>query len=202
MENIKFVKKSEKSIITGACQCCFPHVFEKHLTPSGKMEYSITLLVKKDDPMLADLKQMMKAALTEKFGDKLSPGWHNPLQDGDAKAEKYPEMAGFYTLKFSDAKNAPLVVDRGKSEIMNPREIYAGCWVRVQFDVYAFDYQVNGVSVKKGVGFGMRLVQKLADGEPFVRGTGPTTADDLPDLDPQEKKPAAGTIADAFGDGW
>ena len=196
MENIKFVKKSEKSLITGACQCCFPHVFEKHqFQDGGRAEYSITLLVKKDDPMLVDLKQTMKAALMEKFSGKIPPGWHNPIIDGDTKADKYPEMAGYYTLKFGDSRNPPLVVDRAKSEIMNQKEIYAGCWVRVQFDVYAFD------KVTRGVGFGLRLVQKLADGEPFGSGSAPASADDLPDLAPLEK-PAAGTIADAFGDGW
>jgi hypothetical protein len=171
-------------------------VFEKHqFQDGGRAEYSITLLVKKDDPMLVDLKQTMKAALMEKFSGKIPPGWHNPIIDGDTKADKYPEMAGYYTLKFGDSRNPPLVVDRAKSEIMNQKEIYAGCWVRVQFDVYAYD------KVTRGVGFGLRLVQKLADGEPFGSGSAPASADDLPDLAPLEK-PAAGTIADAFGDGW
>jgi hypothetical protein len=174
---IKHVKLSDKTMLSGACRCSFPHVFEKHAFQDGQAgEYSITLLLPKDDPMVADLKAMMKAAMLGKFGGKIPSTWDNPCRDGDDKADKYPEMAGHYTLKCSDKRTAPLVVGADKTEIMDAREIYPGCWVRVKFDVFAYDHPL-----KKGIAFGLRLVQKVGDGEPFgdVRHD---SADDLPDL--------------------
>lgn len=188
MDKVKHQKMSEKTMLSGAVRCSFPHVFEKHAFQEGKEgEYSITMLVPKDDPMIPELKAMMKVALTEKFGTKIPKDFDNPVRDGDDKVDKYPEMAGHYTLKCGDKKNQPLIVDRTKAEIMDAREIYPGCWVRVKFDVYAYDHPM-----KKGVAFGLRLVQKVADGEPFGDARH-DSADDLPDL-PTD----AGTV----GDDW
>lgn len=195
MENIKFVKLSEKTFLSGACRCCFPHVFEKHtFQDPEKADYSITLLVKKDDPILPELKATMKAVLMEKFNGKIPAGWHNPIMDGDDKSDKYPEMVGHYAMKIADKRNQPFVVDRAKAEILDRRAIYAGCWVRVKFDVYAFD------KVTKGVNFGLRTVQKLADGEPFGNVTN-ASADDLPDLAPPEPKQAVTKPGTTFDDG-
>lgn len=168
-------------VLTGAHQISFPHLFELHTFPgSDRSEYSCTLLVKKDDRIVPALEKMVQTALAAKFGKKIPANWWNPIQDGDDKADRYPEMAGHYTIKISDRKNQPLVVGPDKMEITDAREIYAGSWVRVKFEVYAYD------NIKKGVGFGLRLVQKLADGEPFGNFA-PEKVEDLPDLELPDK---------------
>ena len=176
IDKVKPQKTKENQLLTGALRCSFPHLFEKYyFQGQDKGEYSLQLLIPKDDPTARMLADMVKKAMVEKFNGKIPNGWWNPLQDGDDKADKYPEMAGHWVIKVSDKNNQPLVVDQKKQEIMDARDIYAGCYVRVKLDVYAFN------NVQKGAGFGLRLVQKIADAESF--GRAPERAEELPDLE-------------------
>jgi len=59
----------------------------------------------------------------------------------------------------------PVVVDRQVRPILDPSEVYSGCYARVS--MVAFVYNTAG---KKGVSFGLRNVQKLEDGEALAGG--------------------------------
>ena len=54
----------------------------------------------------------------------------------------------------------PGIVDKDLNEILDPDEVYSGCWGRVSLNFYPFD-----VSGNRGVGVGLNNVQKLKDGE-------------------------------------
>jgi hypothetical protein len=53
-------------------------------------------------------------------------------------------------------------VDRRVQPIVDPREIYPGCFVIAS--VRAFTYDTRG---NKGVSFGLNHIQKIADGTPI-----------------------------------
>ena len=167
---------SGNAVISGAYQCSFPHLFEMHV-PKGatRGEYAITLLIPKNDPMVAPLVELIKKSVIAKFGEAPKK-WVNPLRDGDENSDSYPEQAGHWTLKINNKRDQPLVVDRDKMEITDAREIYPGAVVRAKFEVFAYD------NVNKGVGCGLKYVQKIADAEPFS-GSAPEKIDDIPDLD-------------------
>lgn len=190
-KKVPFKKLNDTTLISGAFQCSFPHVFEMHkneMYPDSKPEASISLLVPKGDPFAKAVMEMIHTRMAERYGknkDKWPEDWKKPISDGDKKSDKYPEMAGCYVVKMSSKRDLPLVLDAAKKEIMDAREIYPGCVVRVKFDSFAS---------KKfhSIGFGLKLVQKIADAEPFGGASAPENADDLDDLDLPAAKSNAG----------
>jgi hypothetical protein len=58
------------------------------------------------------------------------------------------------------SKTKPGVVDKDLNEILDPEEVYSGCYARVS--VNFFPYNTNG---NKGVGCGLNNLQKIADGD-------------------------------------
>jgi hypothetical protein len=66
--------------------------------------------------------------------------------------------------------NQPGVVDAAVQPILNPSELYSGCYGRVSIRFYV--YNKNG---NRGIACGLGNVQKLADGEPLAAGM--TTAE-------------------------
>jgi len=71
------------------------------------------------------------------------------------------------------------VVDKNLNAILDPDEVYSGCYGRVNVNFYPYDW--NGT---RGIAAGLNHVQKLADGE-RLGGGGPTVekafAEDIPD---------------------
>jgi hypothetical protein len=200
---VPYRKLSDTTLVTGAYRCSFPEIFELKSSerfPDRKPECSITLLVSEGDPMAKELAGMIKGVMTAKFNGKIPYKWRNPMRKAEEfDPEKYPEYAGHWVLKINNKRDLPAVFGPEKDikgnlvPITNPREIYPGCVVRVKFDVYAYSGEFEGA------GLSLRLVQKIADMEPFGRGGGaPETGDDLDDLDlPATAKVEA---ADPFAD--
>jgi len=185
---VPYNKLSETTIVTGAYRCSFPEIFELKSSerfPDRKPECSITLLVPYGDPMAKELARMIKSAMNAKFQGKVPFKWRNPMRKADEfDPEKYPEYEGHWVIKANNKRDLPAVFEAAKDAkgnlipITNPREIYPGCVVRVKFDVYAYKGEFEGA------GFSLRLVQKIADMEPFGNGAGKQeTGDDLGDLD-------------------
>jgi hypothetical protein len=52
----------------------------------------------------------------------------------------------------------PGIVDKDLNEILDPDEVYSGCWGRASINFYAFNTNGN-----KGVGVGLNNIQKLKD---------------------------------------
>lgn len=199
-DKVKHVRLNEKQWLSSACQCTFPYVFEVRTSekyPNSTPETSITILIDKTDPFAKELHKRIHEMMTAEYGgnkDRWPEGWNNPLKKGDRKADKYPEYEGKLTLKAGLKKKCPTVVDASKNEILDAAEIYSGCYVRIKFDLY----QMSKKKGYHGVGVGLRLVQKIADAEPFVEGAAPEKAEELPDLDPS----VAGASNTSSGDSW
>ena len=75
----------------------------------------------------------------------------------------------------ANSTRKPGIVDKDLNEILDPDEVYSGCWGRVSINFYPFNTNGN-----KGVGAGLNNVQKLKDGE-RLGGSAASAEDDFSD---------------------
>lgn len=164
---------NENTITTGKARLSYEHLFTPHIHPGGKPEdakYSVTVLVPKTD--IATKQRIDTAVAAAKqtgvskcWGGAMPPMVAVPVYDGDGvrlNGEKFgAECAGCWVFTASCAQ-LPQVVDLGCNPIINPTEVYSGCYARV--NVSFFPYNSSG---KRGVGCGLNCLQKLEDGEPL-----------------------------------
>lgn len=155
------MKTEGTSVLTGVARASYVHLFDKEEL-SGK--YCVTLLIKKSDTKtVGDIKRAIGAveAAYKSEGGKKRLG--NSLHDGDGvspKGNDYgPECKGCYVLKVSSTTQ-PRVFDRSGTEILDPEEVYSGCYVRAIINAFAYDK--NGSS---GISFSLNGMQKWRDGE-------------------------------------
>ena len=129
-------------------------------------------LISKTVPSAA-VEEAIKDGIKSKWnGRKPSKLW-DPLQDGDDKADTNPEYADcwFVTAK---SNSRPGVVDAEKVEIMDPEEIYSGCYGRASITFYPYNKSSNGI------GAALNNVQKLSEGE-RLGGSRASAEDDFAD---------------------
>lgn len=159
----------ETKVVTGKVRLSYVHLNEPHSGfPNQEPKFSTVILVPKDDETTVNkILRAQQAALKEgeagKFGGKAPKNWKNTFRDGDEEGdlERNPEYAGHYFMTVSNFQK-PGLVDKDVNPILDPTEVYSGCYARVSMN--AFPFNSNGA---KGVSFGLRHVQKLADGEPL-----------------------------------
>jgi hypothetical protein len=167
--------KKQAIIVTPEFRVSYPNVFKARKNDmNGKDEYSIVALFKKGED-LSKLKAAAEEAMAKKFGadkKKWPKNFKTPFRDQGEKEktaddgstflpEGYVAGAIFMNLR---SQRRPIVVDRQRNEITPDREedFYPGCYARANISCYAYDTAGN-----KGVAFGLSMVQKLRDGEPF-----------------------------------
>jgi len=155
-----------KQLVTPKFRVAFPHLFEKETFDEGEPKFSVTMLFPKDTD-LAPLKNAVKAAIDEKWGDKRPKGLKLPFKDGDAVDEEgellypYSGYEGHISVKASSRYDVG-IVDLKKVPIIDPEEVYGGCYGRAFVQAAAFDLKTS-----KGVTLYLVHFQKLADGEKF-----------------------------------
>lgn len=167
-------QKVTVDLTTGIGTLSFPHVFEqtKSTNDKGETVYDIQIIIPKsqtDDikAIIAAVKKVGEA----KWGDRWKKV-RQPLRDGDkeaddlaedgtTKGEKYPERKGCMFMNARSTKPVA-VVDRSRTPITNPDEVYGGCKGKISVSFYP--YQSNG---NTGIGCSLNGVQKVSDGEPF-----------------------------------
>lgn len=168
-------------VVTGLVRLSYVQIFNKRsFTEGTDAKYSLCVLVpKKDTKTLKKIQAAVKAAAEEgistKFNGKKPSNMHMPLRDGDEeRADEAPEYKGMYFFNCkSDRK--PGIVDKDRNEILDPDEVYSGCWGRVSVNFYP--YSVNG---NKGVAVGLNNVQKLKDDQ-RLGGAAASAEDDFND---------------------
>ena len=175
-------------VITGKVRFSYVNIFNARAFQQGQdAKYSICLLIdKKDKATLSKIKAAIEAAIQEgissKWGGKRPANLKLPLRDGDAeRAEEAPEYAGCYFLNANSVQK-PGVVDKDLNEILDPTEVYSGCYGRASVTFYPFNSNGN-----KGIAVGLNNVQKLEDGEPLGAARASAEedfADSRPDLYP------------------
>lgn len=148
-------------VITPEFRVSFPNVFEARAAfPGQKPKFSIVMLFPKNTDFKA-MKQLLKDAATEEWGDKIPANLKLPFRDGDTEKSGIEGYAGMIFISAASLQR-PGLVDAAKQPIIEPSEFYAGCYARASLN--AFCWANMG---KHGVSFGLMNLQKLRDGEPF-----------------------------------
>lgn len=158
-------------VVTGKVRFSFCHVFKpQQPLGAGEPKYEVTLLIPKaDTETVGKIRTAIMEArenFCEKNGASALPASPNhPLHDGDGvrpNGEPYgPECKGCFVLK-ARCKQKPVVVDAFRNPILDPAEVYGGCYGRASFSL--FGYNTAG---QKGIGAALLSIQKLHDGEAF-----------------------------------
>jgi hypothetical protein len=161
-------------VVTGKIRMSYANLFTARAIAEGQEpKYSLCVLIPKSDKetirKINGAIDAAKKAGASLWGGKLPSNLKTPLRDGDEERPDQEEYAGHYFLN-ATSKQKPGIVDRNLNEIIDPSEVYSGCYGRVSLNFYAFNQAGN-----KGIGCGLQNVQKLADGESL---TGRTRAED------------------------
>lgn len=159
-------KKLPTKIVTGKVRFSFVNAFQPRAAVEGQEpKYSICLLIPKSDrKTLAKVQDAIDSAKErgrDRWGGKIPANVRTPLRDGDEEKPDRPEFRGHYFINAS-SKFKPGVVDRNVEPILDPTELYGGCYGRASLNF--FPYSVSG---NKGVSCGLNNLQKLEDGEPL-----------------------------------
>lgn len=178
-------------IVTGKVRFSFVNIFEpKAPQGGGDPKYSVTLLIPKADSVTYGRIKEAMAEARERFcarngASSLPAKPNHTLHDGDGlrdSGEPYgPECEGCWVITVS-SKQKPVIVDNMRNEIIDPGELYSGCYGRASINFYG--YNSNG---KKGISAGLLSIQKLHDGEPFgTVGSADDFDDDYRDAEGQD----------------
>lgn len=123
-------------------------------------KYSVVMLFPKNAD-ISKLKAAATAAIAEKWGAdkaKWPKGLRSPFRNqGEKSSEGYVDGAIFVT---ATSKQKPGVVDASVQPVIDPSQIYAGCYARATVRAYAYSQQGNN-----GVAFGLQNFQKLREGD-------------------------------------
>jgi hypothetical protein len=153
-------------VVTGLVRFSYVNIFKSRAFREGQdAKYSICLLIPKDDKatlkkIKATINEVIEDGVTSKWGGKKPANLRIPLRDGDEeRADEAEEYEGMMFLN-ANSNTKPGIVDKDCNEILDPDEVYSGCWGRASLNFFA--YNSNG---NKGVGVGLNHVQKIKDGD-------------------------------------
>ena len=153
-------------VVTGKVRFCYVNVFQpRAVSEDQEPKYSICLLIPKEDKQtVAKINEAIKKTIEDNkslWGGKEPANLKTPLRDGDTERPDQPEFKGHYFIN-ATTKIKPGIVDKDLNPILDQSEFYSGCYGRASITFYAYNKAGN-----KGIGCGLRNLQKLADGEPL-----------------------------------
>lgn len=159
-----------KFVPPGECRLSYVNIFEPAppMNPGQEPVRQVSLLFPKTDQktinvLVQNLNKIVAAGISAKFFT--SPqGLHNPLRDGDAEVASGNRGKEYAGMIFMSAKSwRPVgVVNRQNQPILDPDELYSGCWANVQISFKAFSRSGN-----KGIRVEINLIQKTRDDDRF-----------------------------------
>lgn len=152
-------------VITGKVRFSYVHVFEPKSINGGDEKYSVSLIIPKSDKKtITDINRAIDHAIkegTSKFGGKVPATLKLPLRDGDHERPDEEAYQDSYFIN-TNSKNRPGIVDKELRAILDPNDLYSGCYGRASITFYAFNQNGN-----KGIACGLQNIQKWSDGEPL-----------------------------------
>ncbi|WP_312099035.1 DUF2815 family protein [Corynebacterium dentalis] len=171
-------------VVTVYGRLSYAHLNTPH-APNDQAEakYSATLLIDKNDhEAISAVTAAIKAAVDDgvsrnTFTQPIDPTHtkYPPLRDGDAPNDSgEPRGQEFAGHAFIAAKNKkqPMVVNAQRQPVLDPDEVYSGCYVNMAVEFYAYSNSGN-----KGIGASLIGVQKVKDGDRL--GGEPPKAEDV-----------------------
>lgn len=171
---------NDTQVVTGEVRLSYVNVFEPRKIGENDKEakYSLTILIPKNTPegqkTIANIKAAIQKAAEKgaqkHFGGRIPTNVSHTLKDGDIEVDdlgdlkniKNPELAGHMYMRLS-TKFPPKVLNAERQEIINPLEIYSGCYGRVSLTTFA--YSGDG---RRGVSAVLNNVMMTRDGEPLT----------------------------------
>lgn len=165
----------------------YPNLFTaRAANETAKPKYGATLLIPKTDTATIERVQAaIDAAVKDGIERRIFKGAvdpsrskYPPLRDGDSPKDdgspRGDEFAGhwFISAKAPGNKPRPSVVDANVQPVMDEAEIYAGCYVNMFVEFYAYENSGN-----KGIAASLRGTQFVRDGERL--GGEPLEAEDM-----------------------
>lgn len=152
--------------LTGVVRASFVKVFTPVVNAeNGKSEYSMTLLIPKEDTGTLDrIKAACKAAVDKLWNGKPPQGLNTPWHDGDGPKPQGgmygEECKGMWVINVKSTQQ-PTVVDAQVQRVLDPTAFVSGDWCRVALNAYAYDNK------RKGVALGLGNIQVVRKGEPL-----------------------------------
>ena len=152
------------AVTTNKVRFSYVHVFAPHANAEGQEpKYSVSIIIdKRDTATLNRIRAAIEEAKMngkEKWGGKVPTNLKMPLHDGDLEREGDPAYKNSYYCSCT-SKRKPGVVDKDLNPIIDPDEVYSGCYGRAALNLYPFN-----AAGTKGVAVGLNHIQKLEDGE-------------------------------------
>lgn len=174
--------KEKKTKVIIPCRISYAHIWEGEPDDNGRVKYSAAILIPKDDTKtITKVETAVKAAIEDgksKLANAKGIVPKNiklPLRDADDEGIDDPAYAGMMFFNASSTRK-PQVVDRHVQPILDPDEVYSGCYCNVSINFYAFAREGN-----KGIAAGLNNIQKIRDGERLAGGS--TADEDFTALD-------------------
>lgn len=155
--------------VSGKVRLSFAHLFQPQAAmDGGTPKYSVSIIISKKDKETVDkfnkAFEEAKASNAAFFGGAIPKGLKGGLRDGDEEKDD-EAYANSYFIN-ANSVNKPGVVDADMNAIIDPNEVYSGCYGRVSVTFYP--YNANG---SKGIACGLNNVMKVEDGERLGGGT-------------------------------
>ncbi len=159
------------AITTGKARASYVQIFQPQAAgDGGDPKYSMTLLIPKTDiatinRIYAEIERAKQEGAQKVFGGVVPAQCRIPINDGDGcrpSGEPFGEECKGHMVLKTSAKWQPVIVNLDMQNIINPAEVYSGCYVRA--NIYFTAYNTNG---NKGISCRLNAVQKVGDGEPF-----------------------------------
>lgn len=149
-------------IVTNKVRFSYLNAFEPAGFEGQEKKYSVSLIIPKSDTATIDKINKGIEQLKEQFklrnNGKVPGNFKTPLRDGDADRADDANYADSYFINAS-SKFQPGMVNKDLQAIIDPNELYSGCYGRASINLYLFD-----VSGNRGIAAGLNHLQKLADG--------------------------------------
>jgi hypothetical protein len=159
------MENNKTKVVTGKVRFSYANIWEPKSINGGDEKYGVSLIIPKADAKaLAEIKAAIETAKQDgkaKFGGKIPSNLKLPLRDGDVDRPDDDAYKNSYFIN-ANSKDRPQVVDKNVKPILDPNEVYSGCFGRASITFYAFNQNGN-----KGIACGLQNLQKLTDGEPL-----------------------------------
>jgi hypothetical protein len=157
-------------VVTPLHRAAFAYLFkpdQKKDNQTGQAydEYSVVMLIPKNDPAISNLVGAYNQVMTALYGADQSkwPTFRNPtFRDGDTDptyrdANKYPGFQGMWVVK-ATSNQQPGLLDERKQPVITDGVLYSGMWGYAQ--VVASNYESQG---NQGVKFYLNNYMKFRD---------------------------------------
>jgi hypothetical protein len=165
-ENRK-TQNGENDMIIENVRLAYVHLEEPRAAAEGAdPKYSVTCIIPKAHPQVAEMKAAMKAAVAAKWGDKPPKGLRSPLRDGDELDDsgnrmRGDEFADAYFLNVSSRKRVDVIAGTKRTPATS-EHMRSGNYASVKAGFYAYDQAGN-----RGVGCGLNGVWITRKGDPL-----------------------------------